>query len=242
MKLIAHQTIYVFNKFYLSSDLEHVLHDLHVQAELQPVVEGIPLYLHILLHSVKCPPDSIASTPPFRITQLARSYIQTAHIHVERVNHVLTSMHYQQRALGISSGALDHHVLTVSDGFEGLAAIAERELEKQGRLLGGLDADLEIASRVKVHKEFLSPTMRQAMESGDKGRSLGDYVSKVKMQQVAASCQKTHDELKSRFEDVQEAMARLSRGGDEVRHAMGNNAYVGSLLVFNTGRQSIPAI
>ena len=167
--------------------------------------------------------DAMTSTPPFRISQLASSYVQAALAHVEHVNLTLTSLHYQQRALRISSSALDHHVLATSDGFETLAGIAERELEKQARLLGGLDADLEIVSRVKVHKEFLSVSVRRAMETGDKGRTLGDYVSRAKMQQVASSCLKTYEELKTRFEDVQEAMARLSRGGDEVRHAVGNN-------------------
>nr|VWO96584.1 Autophagy-related protein 11 [Ganoderma boninense] len=152
--------------------------------------------------------------------------MQAALAHVEHVNLTLTSLHYQQRALRISSSALDHHVLATSDGFETLAAIAERELEKQAKLLSGLDADLEIASRVKVHKEFLSASMRSAMEAGGKARTLGDYVSRVKMQQVASSCLKTHEELKTRFEDVQEAMARLSRGGDEVRHAVGNNSSI----------------
>ncbi|PIL23373.1 hypothetical protein GSI_14684 [Ganoderma sinense ZZ0214-1] len=203
------QTIYVFNKTYLNADLEQVLHALHSEPQLQPTVE-----------------DAIASTPPFRISQLASSYMQAALAHVEHVNLTLTSLHYQQRALRISSSALDHHVLATSDGFETLAAIAERELEKQARLLNGLDADLEIASRVKVHKEFLSASMRSAMETGGKARTLGDYVSRVKMQQVASSCLKTHEELKTRFEEVQEAMARLSRGGDEVRHAVGNNSSI----------------
>ncbi|KAI1794419.1 hypothetical protein LXA43DRAFT_1116792 [Ganoderma leucocontextum] len=201
------QTIYVFNKTYLNSELDQVLYTLHCEPQLQPPVE-----------------DAIASTPPFRISQLASSYVQAALTHVEHVNRTLTSLHYQQRALRISSSALDHHVLAISDSFEPLAGIAERELEKQARLLGGLDADLEIVSRVKVHKEFLSVSVRRAMEAGDKGRTLGDYVSRVKMQQVASSCIKTHEELKTRFEDVQEAMAQLSRGGDEVRHAVGNNS------------------
>ena len=167
--------------------------------------------------------DAMASTPPFRISQLAGSYVQAALAHVEHINRTLTSLHYQQRALFISSSALDHHVLATTDSFEGLASIAERELEKQAKLLAGLDADLEIASRVKVHKEFLSVGVRRAMEAGEKGRTLGDYVSKVKMQQVAASCVKTHEELKTRCEEVREAMSRLSRGSDEVRHAVGNS-------------------
>ena len=131
-------------------------------------------------------------------------------------------MHYQQRAIHISSSALDHHILAVSESFDGLASIAERELEKQTKLLGGIDADLKIISRVKVHTEFLSQATQKAMEAGEKARSLGDYVSKVKMQQVADSCLKTHKDLRARFEDVQESIIRLGGGGDEVRHAVGN--------------------
>lgn len=167
--------------------------------------------------------DSIASTPPFRISQLASSYIHTALAHVEHVGRVLTSMHFQQRAIRISSDALDHHVLAVSDSFEVLAGIAQRELDKQAKLLAGLNADLQIANRVKVHKEFLSATMRKAMESGEKARTLGDYVSRAKMEQVADSCIKTHKDLKARFEDVNETVAQLRKGGDEVRHSVGNH-------------------
>ena len=169
------------------------------------------------------PADAIASTPPFRISQLASSYVQAALAHVEHVERTLASIHYQQRALRISSSAFDHHVLAISDSFEALAGIAVRELDRQAKLLGGLEADLEIVSRVKVHKEFLSVAVRRAMEAGDKGRTLGDYVSRAKMQQVAASCVKTHEELKARFEDLQEAVGQLNRGGDEVRHAVGNS-------------------
>ena len=227
------KTIYVFNKTYLSSDPDEVIHHLHCDPELQPPVEGeqCPVYIHFSMHTHVYPrfTDAIASTPPFRISQLASSYVQTALAHVEYINRTLTSLHYQQRAILISSSALDHHILATSDTYEGVAAIAERELDKQATLLAGLDADLEIVSRVKVHKDFLSVSVRRAMEAGDKGRTLGDYVSKVKMQQVAASCVKTHEELRTRFDGVREAMERLSRGSDEVRHAVSNNRCVSSL-------------
>ncbi len=166
--------------------------------------------------------DAIASTPPFRISQLAGSYLQAASAHLEHINHTLSSLHYQQNALRISSGAFDLHILATSEGFEALSNIAQRELDRQAKLLGGINADLEIVSRVKVHKEFLSASMRKAMEAGDRGRTLGDYVSKVKMEQVANSCMNTHEDLRARFEQVQEAMSRLSLGGDEVRHAVTN--------------------
>ena len=123
----------------------------------------------------------------------------------------------------ISSNALDLHILATSEGFEALSSVAQRELDRQAKLLAGLDADLEIVARVQVHKEFLSVSMRKAMEAGERGRTLGDYVSKVKMKQVADSCMHTHQELLERFEQVKESMTRLSRGGDEVRSVIANN-------------------
>jgi autophagy-related protein 11 len=65
-------------------------------------------------------------------------------------------------------------------------------LEKQASLLAGLEADLGIISRVGIHVEFLSPAVRRATEAGEKQRTLGDYVSNVKMKQVAETCTRTH--------------------------------------------------
>ncbi|OBZ67506.1 hypothetical protein A0H81_12706 [Grifola frondosa] len=53
----------------------------------------------------------------------------------------------------------------------------KRELDKQTKLLTGLDGDLEVIRKVKVHREFVSATVRKAMDAGEKGRTLGDYVS-----------------------------------------------------------------
>ncbi|KAI0654388.1 hypothetical protein C8Q70DRAFT_925844 [Cubamyces menziesii] len=206
---VEDQTIYIFNKAFLSMDVEHVLHELNYEAPLLPPVE-----------------DAIASTPPFRISQLASSYLQTASSHLEQINYVVNCLHYQRNALRISSNALDLHILATSEGFEALSSVAQRELDRQAKLLAGLDADLEIVARVKVHKEFLSVSMRKAMEAGDRGRTLGDYVSKVKMKQVADSCMHTHQELLERFKQVKESMTRLSRGGDEVRSVIANNSSI----------------
>lgn len=59
-------------------------------------------------------------------------------------------------------------------------------------MLGGLEADLDIIRRVRVHTDFVSPTVRKAIESGEKHRTLGDYVSNVKMMQVAETCAKSN--------------------------------------------------
>ena len=53
---------------------------------------------------------------------------------------------------------------------------------------------MDIISRVKIHMEFMSPGLRKAIEAGEKPRTLGDYVSNVKMMQVAETCSRTHGE------------------------------------------------
>jgi autophagy-related protein 11 len=136
--------------------------------------------------------DSIAATPPFRPSQLGASYLRTAHVHKEHITHILSTLHSQHDALRIASTSLDMHVLAIVDTFESVAAGSRRELEKQAALLSGLEADLDIISRVRIHTEFVSPAVRKAIESGDKARTLGDYVSNVKMKQVADTCARTH--------------------------------------------------
>lgn len=136
--------------------------------------------------------DAIAATPPFRPSQLATSYLRIAHIHHEHINHIVLTLHYQHEAIRIASGSLDLNVLAIVDAFEGIAASSRRELAKQASLLAGLEADLDIISRVRIHTEFMSPAVRQAIEAGEKPRTLGDYVSNVKMKQVAETCARTH--------------------------------------------------
>lgn len=115
-------------------------------------------------------------------------------MHHEEVTNTLRSLRYQYEALRIASSALDLHVLAIQEAFETVTSSAERELEKQESLLAGLDADLEIVQRVTIHKEFVSPAVRKAMDFGERGRTLGDYVSQVKMKQVAETCERTHRE------------------------------------------------
>lgn len=185
------QTIYVFNKRYLDLDVKQVLAELREVPSLQPPVEGTYVFLHHLTH-IHLASDAISSTPPFRISQLATSYEQAAHQHHDQVHRTLASLHYQHTALRIASSVLDLHVLAIADVYDGVSAAAQREIDRQDALLNGLDADLEIVTRVHVHREFMSQAMRKAMDVGDRGRTLGDYVSRVKMRQVADSCMRAH--------------------------------------------------
>ena len=119
---------------------------------------------------------------------LANAAIQ----HYDTIVHVLSTVHVQHEALRIASTSLDLHVLSISDAFESFASNGRRELEKQAHLLQGLDLDLEVIGQIRIHPEFLSPSVRKAVEAGEKARTLGDYVSNVKMRQVGDACAKTH--------------------------------------------------
>ena len=101
-------------------------------------------------------------------------------------------MRCQHSALRIASTVLDLNVLNVADVFDGVAAGAHRELEKQATLIVSVDADLEMASRVQIHREFMSSAVQRAMDAGSRARTLGDYVSAEKMRQVADTCRRTH--------------------------------------------------
>ncbi|OCH89638.1 hypothetical protein OBBRIDRAFT_794051 [Obba rivulosa] len=207
---VQDQTIYVFNKRYLDLDLTQVFKELHVEPVLEPPAE-----------------EAVPSTPPLRPSSLAPSYVHTAHIHATRTQQLLQTLHTQHAALRIASSALDLHVLALADVFEGLSGATTRELARQEGLLSGLPADLQLAARVPVHREFVSPAVRRAMDAGERGRTLGDYVSREKMMQVVENCRRTHEELKEKFEQTQEAIMRLSHGADEVRAAVADASFLG---------------
>lgn len=127
-------------------------------------------------------------------SQVATAYLRTAHSHATEVERTVTSLRYQLDALKIASNTLDLHVLAISDAFEGISSSAQPELNKQATLLGGIDADLDIIGHVKVHREFLSANVRQAIDAGEKPRTLGHYVNRDKMVEVAQSCRRVHSE------------------------------------------------
>lgn len=142
--------------------------------------------------------DSIALTPPFRPAQLASSFLRTARLHHEYLNKIYETLQRQYDAMCVETMSLDRHVLTIVETFNNVAETSRVDLDKQATLLGGVQADLNLIRRVKVHPEFLSPNVRKAIGAGGELRTLGDYVSTVKMKQVADTCAKTHG-VKARF-------------------------------------------
>lgn len=194
------QTIYVFNKYYLDIDLQDVLKELRVEPPLLLPIEEI-----------------LSTTPPYKPSQLAASYLRSAQIFLEHVNRTLATLHKQHQATKIAFGSLELNVLSITDAFDGIAAATSQDLERQAASLASVDADLELIGRVEVHIEFMSPGFRKAIENGERRRTLGDYVSNVRMKQVAETCVRTHDDLCSRFSEAEKSVTRLKNGTDSVR-------------------------
>lgn len=164
---------------------------------LEPPIEGriSSFVTQIPLSSIQ--PDAtdpVDATPPIRLSQLGASYLRAALTHQQTLNQLVPTLHYQYAALRIALSHLDHNILTISGTFDAIAMNAQRELDKQSTLLAGVDADLDMINRVSVHRDFVSLSVRRAMDAGERGRTLGDYVSKEKMRQVADACSRSHGE------------------------------------------------
>jgi autophagy-related protein 11 len=142
----------------------------------------------VLTHST----ETTISTPPARPSQLATAYLRTAHVHLSSAKQHLSSLRHQHSALRLAASALDLRVLQLTDAADELSASAQREMSRQAALLAGLDSDLELVGRIRIHPDFMSKAVRKALEEGAKARTIGDYVSDVKMRQVADTCAKTY--------------------------------------------------
>lgn len=82
-------------------------------------------------------------------------------------------MRHQRSALRLASNIADSHVLSISDVVTG----ARQELDKRAALVAGVDGAMHLASRVRIHREFMSPAAQRAIDAGGPPRTLGDYVS-----------------------------------------------------------------
>ncbi|KAF8137319.1 putative peripheral membrane protein [Boletus edulis] len=199
------QTIYVFNKHYLDIEFPEVLRELRVEPPLQLPIE-----------------EALSATPPYKPSHLAAQYLRDAHVYLDYVTHTLATLHRQHEAIRIARSSLDFNTLDITDVFDGIAVIASRDLARQASLLTFVDADLDIINRVEVHVEFLSPTMRKAIEGGEKPRMLGTYVARDRMKLVADGCSRIHNDLRTQFSESEKAVRRLTAGAEVVRSTVAN--------------------
>ena len=136
-------------------------------------------------------------TPSLGPSVLSASYRRVHSKHQETISSILDSMRYQQSALRVAFTAFDRRVLDVTNLFDGVAASARQALDTQASLVASVDANNEIASRIQIHRDFLTPAALRAMRAGGPARTLYYYVSGERMHQVVDACQRTHGILRA---------------------------------------------
>lgn len=131
-------------------------------------------------------------TPSLGPSALTASYRRVLSEHQKTISHILDSMRYQHSALRVASTALDRCVLDVTNLFNNAAASARQELDNQASLIASVDTDIDLASRIQIHRDFLSPAALRATSAGGPARTLGYYISSERMHQVQDVCQRIH--------------------------------------------------
>lgn len=100
---------------------------------------------------------------------------RAAQTHLQSISRIVDSMRHQRSALRVASSVVDYHVLNVSDVVTDVRQ--ELEPEKRAELVDGVDGAMDLASRIRVHREFMPPAVQRAMDAGGPPRTLGDYIS-----------------------------------------------------------------
>ncbi|KAH9020846.1 autophagy-related protein 11-domain-containing protein [Lactarius pseudohatsudake] len=181
------QTIFVFNKYYLDGDLDEVAKLLHMQPPLRPPIEE----------------------PSLRPSEFGAAFHRAAQTHMQSISRIVESMQHQRSALRLASSVVDFHVLNVSD----VVTDARQELDKRASLVAGVDADTELASRVRIHREFLPPAVQRAMDAGGPARTLDHYASGERIRRAVEECR----DLQERLRHIEATVKQLVDGATDVR-------------------------
>ncbi len=149
-------------------------------------------------------------------------------------------MQHQRSALRLASSVVDFHVLNVSD----VVTDARQELDKRASLVAGVDAATELASRVRIHHEFMSPAVQRAMDAGGPARTLGHYVSGERIRRAVEECRKPRaflvcpvcvcsfhrkGDLQERLRHIEATVKQLVDGATDVRSTCADVRYVSGL-------------
>ena len=153
------KTIFVFNKFYLDRDPDEVAKLLHLQPPLQPPIERVccsPSPTDLSRLNLTTRPESQTTTRP---PELGAAFHRAAQTHLQSISRIVESMRHQRSALRLASSVVDFHVLNVRRDD------ARQELEKRAARVEGVDGAMDLASRVRIHREFMSTAVQRAMDA-----------------------------------------------------------------------------
>ncbi|KAF8263102.1 hypothetical protein EI94DRAFT_1832475 [Lactarius quietus] len=147
-RLRTDNTIFMFNKYYLDRDPDEVAGLLHLKPPLQPSID-----------------ESQTTTLP----ELSTAFHLAVQRHLRSISRIVESMRHQRSTLQLASRVAEFHVLNVSD----VVSDVRQELDKCAALADSVDGAMYLASRVQIHREFMSLAVLRAMDAGGTPRMLG---------------------------------------------------------------------
>lgn len=141
-------------------------------------------------------------------SSLLLSYVRA---HVATCQELHARLEAIQRSTSVALLNLLAHSGSVATGATTLRELANKELGRMRELLDGHERDLQVLSMVGVNARLLTGAGGDSKGSKtNKERTLGDYVSRVKMGAVADACGKVYSELRESLAGLEESSMQLS--------------------------------
>lgn len=215
---------FVFNRDYLYADVEAVVQGLAEAPALMGPVSSIEIVQ---------PPTPRSLEAIIYWNRSILEHIQS-HAATSRQHHAALST--IQRSTSVALYNLLSHSETVRSEGSTVQQSSSRDLQRMGSLLQGYQRELDILSLVNIHPRLstnhninfsanANGTASNAQAGGaaptagavSGKRTLGDFVSRVKMDAVAEACNRVYGELKSRLDELQSSADQLEADTMDLR-------------------------
>ncbi|CAO1631138.1 unnamed protein product [Parajaminaea phylloscopi] len=216
---------FVFNRDYLYADVEAVANELSETPALAPPISNIEI-----AHPPT--PKSLEAIVTWSRQTLER--IQD-HAATSRQHHAALSTMQRSTSVALYN-LLSHSDSVTSEGLV-VRQASSSELGRMESLLQGYQRELEVLSLVSIHPRLSTANgaataaatangssaaaagshANTASNAGTSKRTLGDFVSRVKMGAVAEACNRVYLELKSRLEEIQCHASQLETDTADLR-------------------------
>ncbi|KAI9437447.1 hypothetical protein H4582DRAFT_1954670 [Lactarius indigo] len=158
-------------------------------------------------------------------SELGAAFHRAAQTHMQSISRIVDSMQHQRSALRLASSVVDFHVLNH----------ARQELDKRASLVAGVDADTELASRVRIHRDFLPPVVQRAMDAGGPARTLDHYVSGDRIRRAVEECRG----LQERLRHMEATVKQLIDGAADVRSICADAGSLNTAVALELSSQNL---
>lgn len=203
------KTLYLYNRETFWTEPERWVEELKEDIYLPPTIECMS---HCSTNFSEGAEEATVYSGHADLSAIQQPFL-IAHDHLLHLQSLYLA---QTRAVEIAYTNLFHHLQPLLRDFSAFALRAENDLEEEARLIRGSKVDMVLLSKIRIHEGFLAgsrkrdrnDSMGAAIGGGDGSgqgqvdksemrtkKTLGDYVSPRKMEEVRKSCRNSHGEL-----------------------------------------------